>query len=125
MSFVHLDNTVKLKNGFAHTITDVNGDFKSDLVLVGHGGNNQRILFFVLEFNSFTKTYEKSDSYLAPDGSYVYGQSLFGDFDSDGEIEHLLPSCNDKECSKSFIFIRKLNKVNIILQIIIKLVFFF
>lgn len=118
MSFVHLDNSVKLKNGFAHTITDVNGDFKSDLVLVGHDDNDQKTRFYVLEFNSATKTYEKSDSYSTPYESYIYGQSLFGDFDSDGEIEHLLPSCNDQECTKSFIFIRKLNKVIRIFKLI-------
>lgn len=110
IKLVQLDKNVKLKNGFAHTITDVNGDYKSDLVLVGRD-IDEKIIFYVLQLNELTNKYEKTDSYSGPNDLYVYGQSLFGDFDSDGEIEHLLPCCNDQECSKSFIFIRKLNKV--------------
>jgi hypothetical protein len=42
-----------------------------------------------------------------PDASYTYGQSLFGDFDSDGSFEHLVPCCKDKKCKQSAIFVYK------------------
>uniref|UniRef100_A0A663M4J9 Integrin alpha FG-GAP repeat containing 1 n=1 Tax=Athene cunicularia TaxID=194338 RepID=A0A663M4J9_ATHCN len=41
-------------------------------------------------------------------GVKVIGQSVFADFDGDGQSEHLLPVCEDDKCQKSAIYLTKL-----------------
>ena len=55
----------------------------------------------------FNNTYNAPD----PDDVVFYGQSLFADLDSDGNMEHLLPACKDRDCFISVIFVYKDNKV--------------
>ncbi|NXW11385.1 TIP protein, partial [Fregetta grallaria] len=43
-----------------------------------------------------------------PSGMEVFGQSVFADFDGDGQSEHLLPACEDITCQKSAIYLTKL-----------------
>ncbi|NXS19398.1 TIP protein, partial [Mystacornis crossleyi] len=43
-----------------------------------------------------------------PNGAKVVGQSVFADFDGDGQSEHLLPVCEDEMCQRSAIYLTKL-----------------
>ncbi|XP_029767648.1 T-cell immunomodulatory protein [Terrapene carolina triunguis] len=42
-----------------------------------------------------------------PEDTVVVGQSVFADFDGDGQTEHLLPACADVTCHKSAIYLSK------------------
>ncbi|KAJ7311828.1 hypothetical protein JRQ81_006139 [Phrynocephalus forsythii] len=42
-----------------------------------------------------------------PKDAVVVGQSVFADFDGDGQTEHLLPACADEACQKSVIYLSK------------------
>ena len=66
--------------GFAHSVTDLNGDFTPDLMLVTKSNAKGSILFQNWLMNSMKKTYELAVSYGAPSDSHLYGQSLFADF---------------------------------------------
>ncbi|NXQ99338.1 TIP protein, partial [Sagittarius serpentarius] len=52
-------------------------------------------------FSKVEKSKEK------PSGVKVVGQSVFADFDGDGQSEHLLPVCEDTACQKSAIYLTK------------------
>lgn len=110
MSIFNLYNDVQLYSGYAHSIADMNNDYKPDLILTTKSSNNE-ILFNILANNPDNNQYENISLYTVPNPSYIYGQSLFADFDSDGSFEHLLPACKDEKCTKSVIFIRKNAKV--------------
>lgn len=104
----------ELYTGYAHSIADINNDFVPDLIITTKSSDDSnKIQFQALIINPFSNQYETNDSYSysVPDSSYLYGQSLFADFDSDGTFEHLLPACKDSQCTRSVLFIRKDSKV--------------
>ena len=94
--------------GHAHSIADVNGDFEPDLLLTtAASGEETELSYETLSLNQESNQFEWLESYAPPPNLKVYGQSLFADFDSDGQIEHLLPACRDLACLQSAIFVRK------------------
>lgn len=108
----HFDTkSLKLFEGFAQTVADMNGDFKQDLILVTHNNNqvdNLRPHFQVWTIYGDAKYY-LINRYDPPVEAVVFGQSLFADFDSSGEIWHLLPACKDLNCLNSVIYLRKID----------------
>jgi hypothetical protein len=72
----HLES--KFNIGYAHSITDINDDFQSDLILTTNEDN--KIVFKVLSLDVFGKQYALNESYNAPENCAIYGQSLFADF---------------------------------------------
>lgn len=99
----------QLAVGYAHAIADMNHDSAADLIVtvkVSGSAIKYQVLGIDLEKNQ----YKMLEEYATPSDSYLYGQSLFADFDSDGHIEHLLPACKDLTCDKSAIFVRKDSK---------------
>lgn len=69
----------KLFNGYASSITDVNNDYKPDLVLTSNNANTA--VFEVWETASNpTDLFSLTDEYSVPDPSFIYGQSIFADF---------------------------------------------
>uniref|UniRef100_A0A8B9NUC9 Integrin alpha FG-GAP repeat containing 1 n=1 Tax=Apteryx owenii TaxID=8824 RepID=A0A8B9NUC9_APTOW len=79
-----LDTRSKMYIPHSHAFIDLNNDFTD--------GN----------FSRTGKSKEK------PEGMQVVGQSVFADFDGDGQSEHLLPVCEDPKCQKSAIYLSKL-----------------
>lgn len=103
----------QLLNGYASAITDVNNDYKPDLVLTSKDTTTKSAMFEVWEtVSDHTGLFSLSDEYSVPDTSFIYGQSIFADFDSDGSFEHLLPACKDVKCKNSTIFIYKDSRWN-------------
>lgn len=100
----------QLKVGYSHAIADMNHDHVSDLIVTAKTANGG-IKYQILEIDSTTNQYNLTQEYSTPNDAYLYGQSLFADFDSDGHIEHLLPGCKDVKCEKSAIFVRKNSQV--------------
>ena len=119
----------KLLPGYAHTVADMDNDFKQDLILVTKSPTSDKPHFEIWTIMT-DRSYNKVSEYDPPSEANVYGQSLFADFgkrnffvlfskiiklnvaifkDSDGEIEHLLPACLDTECKRSVIYVRKFN----------------
>uniref|UniRef100_A0A8C0IH76 Integrin alpha FG-GAP repeat containing 1 n=1 Tax=Bubo bubo TaxID=30461 RepID=A0A8C0IH76_BUBBB len=79
-----LETQSKMYIPHSHAFIDLNNDFTD--------GN-------------FSKLQETKEM---PSGVKVIGQSVFADFDGDGQSEHLLPVCEDKKCQKSAIYLTKL-----------------
>uniref|UniRef100_A0A8C0H486 Integrin alpha FG-GAP repeat containing 1 n=1 Tax=Chelonoidis abingdonii TaxID=106734 RepID=A0A8C0H486_CHEAB len=78
-----LDTESKMYIPHSHAFIDLNRDFTD--------GN----------FSNATDTKQK------PEDTMVVGQSVFADFDGDGQTEHLLPACADVTCQKSAIYLSK------------------
>ncbi|XP_075366799.1 T-cell immunomodulatory protein isoform X2 [Mycteria americana] len=96
-------------------VMDFNGDLIPDVfgvtsdsnLFLTTSPNSQNIQFetWVNKDGNFSKA-EKSKE--TPSGVKVVGQSVFADFDGDGQSEHLLPVCEDTTCQKSAIYLTKL-----------------
>uniref|UniRef100_A0A8B9G9N6 Integrin alpha FG-GAP repeat containing 1 n=1 Tax=Amazona collaria TaxID=241587 RepID=A0A8B9G9N6_9PSIT len=82
-----LETQSKMYIPHSHAFIDLNHDFTSAL----------QFFFYLSE--KIQKT---------PSGVKVVGQSVFADFDGDGQSEHLLPVCEDTTCQKSAIYLTKL-----------------
>ncbi|XP_074957637.1 T-cell immunomodulatory protein isoform X2 [Phalacrocorax aristotelis] len=94
-------------------------DFNGDLIPDVFGVTNDSNLFLTTSPNSQSVQFETwintdgnfsttGESKEMPSGVKVVGQSVFADFDGDGQSEHLLPVCEDKTCQKSAIYLTKL-----------------
>ncbi|NXL90216.1 TIP protein, partial [Alectura lathami] len=79
--------------------------FFPDLFLTTLNEDQVHFETWVNKDGNFSKA-EKSKE--KPSGVEVVGQSVFADFDGDGQSEHLLPVCEDKGCQRSAIYITKL-----------------
>ncbi|XP_040471154.1 T-cell immunomodulatory protein isoform X2 [Falco naumanni] len=96
-------------------VMDFNGDLIPDVFGVTNDSNlflttspnpqNVQFETWVNKDGNFSKLEETVD---APSGMKVVGQSVFADFDGDGQSEHLLPVCEDKKCQKSAIYLTKI-----------------
>ena len=78
---IELDTPIKLYPGYAHSIADLDNDFKQDLILTSKGDDKIPV-FKVLSTSSENKYY-LLEQYSAPgtaDSIKIYGQSLFADF---------------------------------------------
>uniref|UniRef100_A0A6J0TAA7 T-cell immunomodulatory protein n=1 Tax=Pogona vitticeps TaxID=103695 RepID=A0A6J0TAA7_9SAUR len=100
-----LDAQNKMYKPHSHAFIDLSNDFTADLFLTTLVNDNQ-IQFEVWEnqdgnFSKATHVKEK------PKDAVVVGQSVFADFDGDGQTEHLLPACADEACQKSVIYLSK------------------
>ncbi|XP_072278564.1 T-cell immunomodulatory protein [Pyxicephalus adspersus] len=89
----------------SHAFIDLTGDFTADLFLTTISSNKD-IQFETWEnqggnFSGFTSIVTK------PKDAIVVGQSVFADFDGDGQQDHLLPACEDDKCLKSVIYLMK------------------
>ncbi|XP_037265081.1 T-cell immunomodulatory protein isoform X2 [Falco rusticolus] len=94
-------------------------DFNGDLIPDVFGVTNDSNLFLTTSPNPQNVQFETwvnkdgnfsklEETVYAPSGMKVVGQSVFADFDGDGQSEHLLPVCEDKKCQKSAIYLTKL-----------------
>ncbi|KAM8985603.1 T-cell immunomodulatory protein [Ara ararauna] len=101
-----LETQSKMYIPHSHAFIDLNNDFTADLFLTTLP-NSENIQFetWVNKDGNFSKA-EKIQN--APSGVKVVGQSVFADFDGDGQSEHLLPVCEDTTCQKSAIYLTKL-----------------
>lgn len=69
----------QLLNGYASSITDVNNDYKPDLVLTSDSSGTA--MFEIWEtVSDQSGLFSLSGEYSVPDKSYIYGQSIFADF---------------------------------------------
>lgn len=105
MSLVYPTND-QLYVGYAHSIADMNDDFISDLIVTTKTSSGS-IRYQILTMDLTANQYKIIDQYSPPSDNFIYGQSLFADFDSDGSLEHLLPGCKDSNCDSSVIYVRK------------------
>ncbi|XP_057258177.1 T-cell immunomodulatory protein isoform X1 [Pezoporus wallicus] len=101
-----LETQSKMYIPHSHAFIDLNSDFTADLFLTTLP-NSENIQFetWVNKDGNFSKA-EKIQK--MPSGVKVVGQSVFADFDGDGQSEHLLPVCEDTTCQKSAIYLTKL-----------------
>ncbi|XP_068267661.1 T-cell immunomodulatory protein isoform X2 [Nyctibius grandis] len=101
-----LETQTKMYIPHSHAFIDLNNDFTADLFLTT-SSNPENIQFetWVNKDGNFSKP---GESKKKPSGVKVVGQSVFADFDGDGQSEHLLPVCEDKTCQKSAIYLTKL-----------------
>ncbi|XP_055582795.1 T-cell immunomodulatory protein isoform X2 [Falco biarmicus] len=94
-------------------------DFNGDLIPDVFGVTNDSNLFLTTSPNPQNVQFETwvnkdgnfsklEETVYAPSGMKVVGQSVFADFDGDGQSEHLLPVCEDKKCQKSAIYLTKI-----------------
>ncbi|KAM9122398.1 T-cell immunomodulatory protein [Pangshura tecta] len=100
-----LDTKSKMYIPHSHAFIDLNRDFTADLFLTTLS-NSQQIQFetWVNKDGNFSKA---TDIKQKPEDTVVFGQSVFADFDGDGQTEHLLPACADVTCQKSAIYLSK------------------
>ncbi|KAJ6665954.1 hypothetical protein lerEdw1_000858 [Lerista edwardsae] len=87
-------------------IMDFNGDLIPDVFGVTTESDKPQILIGRVkgkDGNFSTAKYTKKK----PEGVMMVGQSVFADFDGDGQTELLLPACMDKDCHKSVIYLSK------------------
>lgn len=90
----------------SHAFIDLNNDFTADLFLTTLSRVDSSIQFEIWENqdgNFSSSTYIKKK----PEGVMMVGQSVFADFDGDGQTEVLLPACMDEDCHRSVIFLSK------------------
>ncbi|KGL93307.1 T-cell immunomodulatory protein, partial [Charadrius vociferus] len=101
-----LDTQSKMYIPHSHAFIDLNNDFTADLFLTT-SPDSQNVQFetWVNKDGNFSKA---GKSKRMPSGVKVVGQSVFADFDGDGQSEHLLPVCEDTTCQKSAIYLTKL-----------------
>ncbi|XP_064016399.1 T-cell immunomodulatory protein isoform X2 [Pogoniulus pusillus] len=103
-----LDTQSKMYIPHSHAFIDLNNDFTADLFLTTSpdSSKTQNIQFetWINIDGNFTKDLESKKK---PSGVEVVGQSVFADFDGDGQSEHLLPVCEDTTCQKSAIYLTK------------------
>ncbi|XP_061450561.1 T-cell immunomodulatory protein [Rhineura floridana] len=102
---VALDTQNKMYTPHSHAFIDLTNDFTADLFLTTLPYSNE-IQFEIRknqEGNFSSVTYTK----MKPKDVKVVGQSVFADFDGDGQTEHLLPACADSACQKSVIYLSK------------------
>ncbi|XP_067158647.1 T-cell immunomodulatory protein [Apteryx mantelli] len=101
-----LDTRSKMYIPHSHAFIDLNNDFTADLFLTTLS-DSQNIQFetWVNKDGNFSRTGKSKEK---PEGMQVVGQSVFADFDGDGQSEHLLPVCEDPKCQKSAIYLSKL-----------------
>ncbi|XP_042293600.1 T-cell immunomodulatory protein [Sceloporus undulatus] len=100
-----LDTHNKMYIPHSHAFIDLTNDFTADLFLTTLLNDGQ-IQFEIWENQNgnFSKpTHIKKK----PEDAVVVGQSVFADFDGDGQTEHLLPVCADAACQKSVIYLSK------------------
>ncbi|XP_034973243.2 T-cell immunomodulatory protein [Zootoca vivipara] len=102
---IALDTQKKLYTPHSHAFIDLNNDFTADLFLTTLAPSNEiQFEIWVNQDGNFSKaTHMKSK----PKDVKVVGQSVFADFDGDGQTEHLLPACADSACQKSVIYLSK------------------
>ncbi|CAF0856983.1 unnamed protein product [Didymodactylos carnosus] len=82
-------------------IVDMNHDLSADLFLTVDNRSRPLFRVFRLPITDLSLMME----YEAPDAA-IYHLSTFSDIDGDGELEHLLPLCIDKDCRQSKIYVR-------------------
>ncbi|XP_062997314.1 T-cell immunomodulatory protein [Elgaria multicarinata webbii] len=88
----------------SHAFIDLNNDFTADLFLTTVDSGQIQFEIWVNQDGNFsTPTFKKKK----PEDVTVVGQSVFADFDGDGQTEHLLPACADTKCQKSIIYLSK------------------
>ncbi|KYO27269.1 T-cell immunomodulatory protein [Alligator mississippiensis] len=101
-----LDTGNKMYIPHSHAFIDLNSDFTADLFLTTLSDSNKIQFEMWLNkdgnFSEVTKTKKK------PEDMMIIGQSVFADFDGDGQSELLLPACADETCQKSAIYLSKL-----------------
>ncbi|NWJ11176.1 TIP protein, partial [Crypturellus undulatus] len=101
-----LDTPNKMYIPHSHAFIDLNNDFTADLFLTtSPDSKNIKFETWINKDGNFSKIGKSKEK---PEGMQVVGQSVFADFDGDGQSEHLLPVCEDHNCQKSAIYLSKL-----------------
>ncbi|XP_054856533.1 T-cell immunomodulatory protein [Eublepharis macularius] len=98
------DMQSKMHEPHSHAFIDLNNDFTADLFLTTESSNRVQFETWVNQDGNFSKPKHPDPQ---PAGVKVVGQSVFADFDGDGQTEHLLPACDDEACQKSVIYLSK------------------
>nr|XP_056718552.1 T-cell immunomodulatory protein [Euleptes europaea] len=94
----------KMRRPHSHAFIDLSNDFTADLFLTTETSDGIQFQTWVNQEGNFSNaTYTNQK----PTDVKVVGQSVFADFDGDGQTEHLLPACDDEACRKSVIYLSK------------------
>ncbi|XP_032051870.1 T-cell immunomodulatory protein [Aythya fuligula] len=100
-----LDTQSSMHIPHSHAFIDLNNDFTADLFLTTSNARSIQFETWVNKDGNFSKAGKSKE---IPSGVVIVGQSVFADFDGDGQSEHLLPVCEDQACQKSAIYLTKL-----------------
>uniref|UniRef100_A0A8C3C3Q0 Integrin alpha FG-GAP repeat containing 1 n=1 Tax=Cairina moschata TaxID=8855 RepID=A0A8C3C3Q0_CAIMO len=100
-----LDTQSSMYIPHSHAFIDLNNDFTADLFLTTSNARSIQFETWVNKDGNFSKAGKSKE---IPSGVVIVGQSVFADFDGDGQSEHLLPVCEDQACQKSAIYLTKL-----------------
>ncbi|XP_029464334.1 T-cell immunomodulatory protein [Rhinatrema bivittatum] len=100
-----LETQNKMLKPHSHAFIDLNRDYRADLFLTTEL-ETKEIQFEIWENKdgNFTKPKYINQK---PDKVVVTGQTVFADFDGDGQQDLLLPACTDEHCQKSAIYLMK------------------
>ncbi|XP_048372130.1 T-cell immunomodulatory protein [Sphaerodactylus townsendi] len=99
-----LDTPSKMYEPHSHAFIDLNNDFTADLFLTTESSGTIQFETWVNQEGNFSRPKKPNQK---PTDVKVVGQSVFSDFDGDGQTEHLLPACDDEACHKSVIYVSK------------------
>ncbi|OCT84613.1 hypothetical protein XELAEV_18022766mg [Xenopus laevis] len=100
-----LNTKQKMFTPHSHAFVDLTADFTADLFLTTLSATNE-IQFETWENKGGNFT-ESTLIMQKPKDVKVVGQSVFADFDGDGQQDQLLPACEDDSCLKSAIYLLK------------------
>uniref|UniRef100_A0A493T7F0 Integrin alpha FG-GAP repeat containing 1 n=1 Tax=Anas platyrhynchos platyrhynchos TaxID=8840 RepID=A0A493T7F0_ANAPP len=100
-----LDTQSSMYIPHSHAFIDLNNDFTADLFLTTSNARSIQFETWVNKDGNFSRAGKSKE---IPSGVVIVGQSVFADFDGDGQSEHLLPVCEDQACQKSAIYLTKL-----------------
>ncbi|XP_069757778.1 T-cell immunomodulatory protein isoform X2 [Narcine bancroftii] len=101
--FTALDSVIKMYIPHSHAFIDLNKDFTADLFLTTMDANKIQFEIWENKDGNFSKAPNPYSMKKLPNAKKI-GQSTFGDFDGDGQQEHLLPVCIDENCHESAIY---------------------
>ncbi|XP_059507668.1 T-cell immunomodulatory protein isoform X2 [Stegostoma tigrinum] len=98
-----LDSDIQMYIPHSHAFIDLNKDFTADLFLTTKEPDGIRFEIWENKDGNFSKAPASYDISKPPNTKKI-GQSVFADFDGDGQQEHLLPACADEDCHEGIIY---------------------
>ncbi|XP_027794958.1 T-cell immunomodulatory protein isoform X2 [Marmota flaviventris] len=92
----------KMRIPHSHAFIDLTEDFTADLFLTTLSASSS----FQFEiWENLGGNFSVHSILTKPQNMMVVGQSAFADFDGDGQMDHLLPGCEDQNCQRSTIYL--------------------
>lgn len=94
----------KLSLPHSHSFLDLNGDFLADLFVTTQ--DNHAEIWLATDEPSKHFEYNRTIPYIVGGPKKLYGQSMFIDIELNGNLNQLLPVCNDEYCKNSTICVQ-------------------